>query len=44
VSPLEIYAAQARYNRWMNDRLYAAAAKLTDEERRAPKMTREAEQ
>jgi uncharacterized damage-inducible protein DinB len=28
------YAALARYNRWMNERVYAAAATLTDEERR----------
>ncbi len=26
--------ALARYNRWMNEKVYAVAAKLTDEERR----------
>jgi uncharacterized damage-inducible protein DinB len=31
---LTAYAAQARYNRWMNETLYAVAAKLTGEERR----------
>ncbi len=31
---LAAYAAQARYNRWMNEGLYALAAKLTGEERR----------
>lgn len=28
------YAAFARYNRWMNDKVYTAAAALSDEERR----------
>lgn len=27
------FQAFARYNRWMNDKVYAAAARLTDEER-----------
>ncbi len=31
---LSTYAAQARYNRWMNETLYAVAAKLSGEERR----------
>jgi uncharacterized damage-inducible protein DinB len=31
---LSAYAAQARYNRWMNETLYAVTAKLTGEERR----------
>lgn len=31
---IEHYRAMARYNRWMNERLYALAGKLTDEERR----------
>ncbi len=31
---LAAYAAQARYNRWMNESLYATAEKLTGEERR----------
>jgi uncharacterized damage-inducible protein DinB len=31
---LSAYAAQARYNRWMNETLYAVAGKLTGEERR----------
>jgi uncharacterized damage-inducible protein DinB len=30
------YQAMARYNRWMNDRLYALAAELSDEERKRP--------
>jgi uncharacterized damage-inducible protein DinB len=28
------YQAMARYNRWMNERLYALAAELTDDERK----------
>ncbi len=31
---IEHYRAMARYNRWMNERLYALAGKLTNEERR----------
>jgi len=31
---LDWLRAMARYNRWMNDRLYAVAAELSDEERR----------
>jgi uncharacterized damage-inducible protein DinB len=31
---LTTYAAHARYNRWMNEGLYALAAKLTGQERR----------
>src|SRR5262245_37565589 len=31
---VEHYAAMARYNAWMNRKLYAEAATLTDEERR----------
>ncbi len=31
---LEIYRAHARYNRWMNEKLLAACALLSDEERR----------
>jgi uncharacterized damage-inducible protein DinB len=31
---VEHYAVMARYNAWMNRKLYAAAATLTDEERR----------
>jgi uncharacterized damage-inducible protein DinB len=34
MSQLEVYAAHARYNRWMNDKLYAVAGGLTGEERR----------
>jgi uncharacterized damage-inducible protein DinB len=34
VTPLDHYAALARYNRWMNERLYAVAAELSDEERK----------
>ena len=30
------YRAMAHYNRWMNDRLYALAAELTDEQRKRP--------
>jgi uncharacterized damage-inducible protein DinB len=30
------YQAMARYNRWMNDKLYALAAELSDEERKRP--------
>lgn len=30
----ELARAMARYNRWMNDKLFAAAAKLTDAERK----------
>lgn len=33
---LRHYEAMARYNRWMNDKLYALAATLTDEERKRP--------
>lgn len=33
---LEQYAFLARYNRWMNEKLYALAATLSDEERRRP--------
>lgn len=31
---LEIYGAHARYNRWMNEKLLAACALLSDEERK----------
>ncbi|UJR84968.1 DinB family protein [Sandaracinus amylolyticus] len=31
----ELARVMARYNRWMNDKLYAVAEKLTDEERKA---------
>lgn len=31
---LEIYRAHARYNRWMNEKLLAACALLSDEERK----------
>ena len=31
------YRAFARYNAWMNERLYAAAATLSDEERKRPR-------
>lgn len=31
---IEHYRAMARYNRWMNETLYAVAAELTDEERK----------
>jgi uncharacterized damage-inducible protein DinB len=31
---LEIYRAHARYNRWMNEKLLAACAQLSDEERK----------
>jgi uncharacterized damage-inducible protein DinB len=34
MSPLEQVHAMARYNRWMNERLYECAAGLTDEERK----------
>lgn len=34
MSWLEQYRTQARYNRWMNDKLYAACATLSDDERR----------
>jgi uncharacterized damage-inducible protein DinB len=34
MTPLHHYAAMARYNRWMNEKLYALAAKLSDEERK----------
>jgi uncharacterized damage-inducible protein DinB len=34
MSLAEQYAGFARYNAWMNDKLYAAAAALTDEQRR----------
>lgn len=34
MSPLEQYRALARYNRWMNRRLYAAVGQLDDDERR----------
>jgi len=30
----EIYRAMARYNRWMNEKVYASASRLTDEERK----------
>jgi uncharacterized damage-inducible protein DinB len=30
------YQAMARYNRWMNEKLYALAAELSDEERKRP--------
>lgn len=30
----DVARALARYNRWMNDKVYAASARLTDEERR----------
>lgn len=30
----ELCRAFARYNRWMNDKVYAAASRLTDEERK----------
>ena len=30
----EVCRAFARYNRWMNDKVYAAAARLSDEERK----------
>jgi uncharacterized damage-inducible protein DinB len=30
------YQAMARYNRWMNDKLYGLAAELSDEERKRP--------
>ncbi len=30
----ELYLALARYNRWMNEKLYAVASRLSDEERR----------
>jgi uncharacterized damage-inducible protein DinB len=30
----EVYRAFARYNRWMNRKVYAAAARLSDEERK----------
>jgi uncharacterized damage-inducible protein DinB len=33
---LEHYRAMARYNRWMNERLYGVAAELSDEQRRRP--------
>ena len=33
---LEHYRAMSRYNRWMNDRLYAAAGELGDEPRKRP--------
>ena len=31
---VEQYAAFARYNRWMNEKVYAVAARLSDEERK----------
>ena len=34
MNALEIYAAQARYNRWMNDKVYGVSALLTGQERR----------
>ena len=34
MSPVEQYQALARYNAWMNERLYASAAALPDAERR----------
>ena len=30
------YRAMARYNRWMNEKLYALAGELPDEERKRP--------
>ena len=33
---LEHYRALARYNRWMNDRLYELAGRMRDEQRRRP--------
>jgi uncharacterized damage-inducible protein DinB len=35
MSWLSQYRAQARYNQWFNQKLYAASATLTDEERKA---------
>ena len=32
--PNEIYSTLARYNRWMNEKLYAVCAQLSDEERK----------
>ena len=34
MSPVEQYQALARYNAWMNERLYAVAATMSDAERR----------
>jgi uncharacterized damage-inducible protein DinB len=34
VNPIEYAKIMAAYNRWMNDRIYAACAKLSDEERK----------
>jgi uncharacterized damage-inducible protein DinB len=34
VNPIEYAKTMAAYNRWMNDRLYAACAKLSDEQRK----------
>ena len=32
--PTDLFAAHAHYNRWMNERIYDCAARLTDEERK----------
>jgi len=34
VDPLAPYVALARYNTWMNEKLFAGAATLSDEERK----------
>jgi len=34
MEPLNQYTTLARYNRWMNERLYTVAGELTDEERK----------
>ena len=36
---VEPYVVMARYNAWMNQKLYAAAGTLTDEERRRDRVT-----
>jgi uncharacterized damage-inducible protein DinB len=34
MNPIEYAKTMAAYNRWMNDRIYAACAKLSDEQRK----------
>ena len=34
MTPLDQIRAMARYNRWMNDTLYACCARLTDAQRK----------